>query len=91
MSSTNASVQNLVTCFDSFDALVTEADASVWATQSYCPEWTTHGITAHLAGVEHVLSGWKPTGADDFPPFAKLEPFMDEHPLWTRWTVPQWY
>jgi len=76
--STNASVQNLFACFDSFEALIADADAAAWATQSYCPDWTTHGIAAHLAGVEHVMAGWEPSGADDLPPFAKMGPFMEE-------------
>jgi len=68
----------MLACFDSFDALVADIDAQEWSTQSYCPAWTTHGIAAHLAAVEHVLAGWVPSAADDFPPFDKVDPFMAE-------------
>lgn len=69
---------NLVASYDAIEALMSSLSDSDWNQQSLCPAWTTRGVITHLAGVEHCLSGWKPTDADSFPPFDQVAAFESE-------------
>lgn len=71
-------VQALNDCFDALDALCGDLSADDWQVQSLCPEWTVHGVVAHLAGIEHMLAEWMPSGPDDPPPFGKVGEFAKE-------------
>ncbi|NNE72506.1 MAG: maleylpyruvate isomerase family protein [Acidimicrobiales bacterium] len=72
MSLKDDTIANLLACYDATEALCGELNDADWATQSLCPDWTSQGVIAHLAGIEDVMSGWLPTGPDDPPPFEKM-------------------
>ncbi len=66
------------TCFDRIEALMADLDESQWQVQSLCPDWDVRGVVLHLAAIEHVLTGWQPTGPDDSLPFDRIGPFLSE-------------
>ena len=73
---THPAVESLSICWDSLAELLPGLTDEQWATQSLCPDWTVHGVVAHLAGIEEVLIGWDPTGPEPVPPFAKVSESM---------------
>ncbi len=73
-----ATLAGLDAVWTSLDSLLGDLDDAQWATRSLCPDWTVHGVVRHLAGVEHLLTGWLPSGPEAPPPFHLLGPFMDE-------------
>lgn len=75
-------VTNLLQCFDSFSALCGELSDAEWSTPSLCPGWEVRDVVAHLAGIEHALSGWAPS-ADDPPPFNEIAGYMERARSWT--------
>lgn len=66
------------TCYDRIEALMADLDDSQWQVQSLCPDWDVRGVILHLAAIEHVLTGWRPTGPDDSLPFDRMGPFLAE-------------
>ena len=74
---TAATVANLKACFASTLGLCESLTEDEWATQSLCPAWTVHGVMSHLAGIEHVMTGWRPNG-DAPAPFDKIGAFVKE-------------
>lgn len=70
------SLANMLACYDEAEALSADLSTDEWTVQSLCPEWNVHGCTAHLAAVEHVLSGWEPHPENI--PFGGIGPFMEE-------------
>ncbi len=76
-------VANLETCFQAFDELLVSLQDEDWSVQSLCPDWDVRGVITHLAGIEHVLSGWRPTSADDPLPFDGIAPYITETRAWS--------
>jgi uncharacterized protein (TIGR03083 family) len=74
---THPSVETLSICWDSLAELLPQLTEEQWATQSLCPDWTVHGVVAHLAGIEDILVGWDPEGPETMPPFAKVDEFAE--------------
>ena len=70
-------IDNLNTCFDSVDALLSSLDDDQWATQSYCPDWDVRGVATHLAGVESMLIGEEPGSWTDSVPFEKVGAYAE--------------
>ncbi len=83
MTSRTQTIENLETCYRSIEDLIDSLSAEEWASQSLCPDWDVKGVIGHLAGVEHVLSGWAPASAEDPPPFAEIEPFTAAAAAWS--------
>ncbi len=79
---TNSAVINLLHCFDSFSALCGELSEAEWTTPSLCPGWQVRDVVAHLAGIEHALDGWPPSG-DNPPPFNDIAGYMERARSWT--------
>ncbi|MFT5531501.1 MAG: hypothetical protein ACI91O_001528 [Candidatus Poriferisodalaceae bacterium] len=69
MSDHDLIISNLNSCWDSSLELFRSIEANEWDVPSLCPDWTVHGIAAHMVSVEQVLSGWMPEGLDTPPPF----------------------
>ena len=69
-------IANLNICMDSVDKLLGELNDQQWAVQSYCPDWNTGGIAAHLAAVESMLTGEEPGSWTDTVPFNKVADYM---------------
>lgn len=65
-------VANLDACWTSLMGLLGSLGDDQWGVPSLCPEWTIHGVAAHLVSVEQVLSGWMPEGLDTPPPFGEV-------------------
>ena len=78
----NPAVDNLLRCFHSFEALTAELSETEWSTPSLCPGWSVQDVAAHLAGIEHALHGWAPSG-DNPPPFQDIAAFMDRARAWS--------
>ncbi|MEE9414625.1 MAG: maleylpyruvate isomerase family mycothiol-dependent enzyme [Acidimicrobiales bacterium] len=76
MSDNKATIDNIISSFDSFEAVTSGLSEHQWATQSLCPDWTVHGVASHLAAIETVLTGWFPSSDEDVPPFEKASEFM---------------
>ncbi|MFV0524446.1 MAG: maleylpyruvate isomerase N-terminal domain-containing protein [Acidimicrobiales bacterium] len=74
---------NLLGCFDQLQALIESLPEAQWAVQSLCPDWTVRGVVTHLAAVEHVLDGWRPTDDDVNPPFARMQEYIDTAEPWS--------
>lgn len=66
---------NLRRCVTSLTDLCSGLTPLQWQTPSLCPEWTVHGVLAHLAGIEFALAGWRPEG-DTPAPFHKVGEFV---------------
>jgi uncharacterized protein (TIGR03083 family) len=49
-----------------------------WRAQSLCPDWTVRAVVGHLAGVEQMLAGWLPRGADDAAFAARVAQTVDQ-------------
>ena len=78
MSKKQRTVANLIAALDSFEAFTSDLTEDEWATQSLCPDWTIHGLVAHIAAIEHMMAGWAPTSLDEPVPFEKAGEFMAE-------------
>ncbi len=79
---TTHAVTTLLECFDTLTELCGELDDAQWATPSLCPGWTVQDVVAHLAGIEHALSGWAPS-AEHPPPFDTIGPYMQAARGWS--------
>lgn len=84
MASRHETIQYLNSCFEELEDLIGGLADSDWKVQSLCPDWTIRGVVTHLAGIEHALIGWVPTGADDPPPFDRIAPFVAESKTWSN-------
>ena len=82
--SRSETMANLETCYGAFEALAGSLSDDDWATQSLCPDWDSRGIVTHLMSVEHVLTGWRPTGADSTLPFGDIGPFLQSTASWSN-------
>ena len=76
MSQRQRTIDNHLTAFDTFAEITSNLTEAEWNTQSLCPDWTVHGVVAHIAAIESVLAGWFPSSAEDPPPFEKAGEFM---------------
>lgn len=76
MTSRAQTTDNLNDCYDEIEALMAGLQPQDWDVQSLCPDWTVRGVIAHLASVEHAISGWLPTDDDTTPPFDKVGAFL---------------
>lgn len=76
-------VSNLHACWASLEPLLVSLDDDQWAVRSLCPDWTVQGVVTHLAAVEHVLAGWRPTGQDTPLPFDGIVAFGTDASAWT--------
>lgn len=76
-------VSNLQACLDSQEALMDSLSADDWAVQSLCPDWDSRGIVTHLAGIEHMLSGWVPESAEAPLPFEMVGEFANRSADWS--------
>ncbi len=65
-------LQNLEICVRSLEELLPSLTDEQWEAQSLCPDWTVREVITHLAGVEHMLTEWKPQSAEEPLPFEKL-------------------
>ncbi len=65
-------IANLNACFDSLEALFDGLSDEQWAVQSYCPDWDTRGIAAHVAAVESMLAGDAPGSWTETVPFDRI-------------------
>jgi uncharacterized protein (TIGR03083 family) len=74
----NPTLEQLEACFQSVDGLLAGLDDAGWATQSLCPDWTVAGVIQHLAGVEHLLTGWRPQEEHEMPPFQLVGEFAEQ-------------
>jgi len=70
---TRAAIEAVFSDLEAFTADLGEAD---WPVQSYCPDWTVHGVVAHLLGIEEMLTGWFPESAEADLPFHKVAEAM---------------
>lgn len=75
---------NLDTCYGAIEQLMYALPEEAWSTRSLCPDWDVRGVITHLASVEHVLSGWRPTSADDPLPFDGIGPYLAKARAWSR-------
>lgn len=66
---------NLAACYDSIESLIASLGKEEWGRQSLCPAWTTRGVVTHLAAVESILIGWKPSAPESPPPFDQIATF----------------
>jgi uncharacterized protein (TIGR03083 family) len=78
MTSSEQTISNLSGCIDTSIALASTLSDDQLAVQSLCPDWTVHGVLAHLFGLEEILSGWFPDGPEDPPPFGNLGDSFNE-------------
>lgn len=76
MSQRQRTIDNHITAFDTFVEITSNLTEDEWNTQSLCPDWTVHGVVAHIAAIESVLLGWFPASDEDPPPFDKAGEFM---------------
>lgn len=83
MTAPATTIAGLETVWASIDELLASLEPEQWNTTSLCPEWTVHGVVRHLAGVEDLLVGWRPSGVDAPPPFHRLGPFMEASARWS--------
>jgi len=74
----NLAFEQLEQCFESVDGLLSGLDEGAWATPSLCPDWTVAGVVQHLAGVEYLLTGWRPQEENEMPPFQLMGAFAEE-------------
>jgi len=58
--------------FSEFEALTADLGDEEWQVQSYCPDWTVHGVANHLLSIESILTGWFPESAETPIPFDKV-------------------
>ena len=78
MSARLRTIEALGYCYDQLEGLMAGLSPADWASPSLCPEWTVREVVAHLASVEHALSGWVPAPDDDKPPFEKVGSFIEQ-------------
>jgi len=69
---------NLELCVASLEDLLPALTGEQWETPSLCPDWTVKGVVTHLAGVEHMLSDWRPVDAATPLPFGEVVAFTTE-------------
>jgi uncharacterized protein (TIGR03083 family) len=74
----------LMRAFDEVEALIDDLQPDEWDVQSLCPDWTTRGVVCHIAGIEHVLSDWLPSGVENPPPFDRFGAFLEESRSWSN-------
>lgn len=77
-------IANLEACYQAVEQLMVSLEDGDWSVQSLCPDWDVRGVITHLAAVEHVLSGWRPTSADDPLPFDGIAPYLTGIRPWSR-------
>lgn len=75
---------SLVGCYDDLEALIGSLGPGDWGIRSLCPEWTVRGVVEHLTAVESVLAGWRPTDADNVPPFDGVGEFLTRAESWSH-------
>jgi uncharacterized protein (TIGR03083 family) len=86
-------VANLLTCWDSLDALFASLGDADWDTPSLCPDWTVRQTLVHLASIEAMLAGKGARSFGENLPFgealAAAEEFEALQPaeLLERWTA----
>ncbi len=71
-------VSNLEACWSSLGDLLDGLSDDDWDVASLCPDWTVHGAVSHLAAVEHVLVGWRPSSVETPLPFDRAVDFVTE-------------
>lgn len=57
--------------FSDLEALTGDLGDDEWQVQSYCPDWTVHGVVSHLLAIETMLTDWFPESAEAELPFHK--------------------
>jgi uncharacterized protein (TIGR03083 family) len=75
MSTREEAIAKLRSTWTSLDDVVGSLSPEQWQAQSLCPDWTTHGVLVHVAGIEEILIGWPPGGE---APFARMGPTVRE-------------
>ncbi|MDH4143972.1 MAG: maleylpyruvate isomerase family mycothiol-dependent enzyme [Acidimicrobiia bacterium] len=78
MSERSQIIANLESVWSSIDEMCSTFSPTDWQVRSLCPDWTLHGVLAHLCAVEFALTGWLPESADSPLPFDRVAPFLAE-------------
>ena len=65
------------TAFNEIVGITADLTDEQWLVKSLCPAWTIRQCTAHVIGIETVLTGWAPS-LENPPPFEIMGPWMEE-------------